>query len=115
MADKDLLNIKEIITINNKENISMTTTPQPGTGPKAFSGQLAAYDSGSTYTERTIIAIDTREITTPNPNPITDTFYANLSTGALPMGNIQSANKTIQYVAVGTGTNPQQYQNENVQ
>lgn len=91
-----------------------TVKPQPGTGPNAFSGQLVAYDSGSTYTERTIVAIDTREITVPNPNPTTsshpDYFYENLATGALPMG-ISSTNGTIQYVAVGTGTNPQQYQN----
>jgi len=91
-----------------------TPKPQPGTGPNAFSGQIVAYNSGPTYTEKTIIAVDTREITTPNPNPTTDFFYANLATGALPMGNIQSANKTIQYVTVGTGTNPQQYQNQDV-
>jgi hypothetical protein len=90
------------------------TPPQPGTGPKTFSGQLAAYDSGNTYTESTVVAIDTRVITTPNPNPDTDHFYANLSTGALPTGDIPSANNTIQFVTVGTGTNPQQYQNQNV-
>lgn len=95
-----------------------TPKPQPGQGPNAFSGQIVAYDSGNTYTEKTIIADDTREVTAPNPNPFPgpnpDTFYANLSTGALPMGNIQSANKTIQYVTVGTETNPQQYQNQDV-
>lgn len=90
------------------------TKPQPGQGPNAFSGQLAAYSHDSTYTEREIIAVDTREITTPNPNPTTDTFYNNLATGALPMGEIQSANGTVQFVRVGTGTNPQQYQNKNV-
>jgi hypothetical protein len=90
------------------------TRPQPGQGPIAFSGQIAAYDHDSTYTEREIIAVDTREITTPNPNPTTDHFYDNLATGALPMGDTQSANGTIQFVSVGTGTNPQQYQNQNV-
>jgi hypothetical protein len=95
-----------------------TPKPQPGQGPNAFPGQLVAYDSGNTYTEKTIVAIDTREITTPNPNPPTgyppDYFYANLATGALPTGEIPSANNTIQNVPVGTGTNPQQYQNQNV-
>lgn len=90
------------------------TRPQPGQGPIAFSGQIAAYSHNSTYTEREIIAVDTREITTPNPNPTTDTFYNNLATGALPMGEIQSANGTVQFVRVGTRTNPQQYQNQNV-
>ena len=90
------------------------TKPQPGQGPNAFSGQLAAYSSNSTYTEKEIVSVDTREITTPNPDP-TDTFYSNLATGALPMGDTPSANNTIQFVSVGTGTNPQQYQNQNVQ
>jgi hypothetical protein len=90
--------------------------PQPGQGPIAFSGQIAAYNHNSTYTEREIIAVDTRVITTPNPNPTDpkDTFYDNLATGALPMGDTQSANGTIQFVSVGTGTNPQQYENQNV-
>ena len=90
------------------------TKPQPGTGPIAFSGQIAAYSSDSTYTEKEIIAVDTREITKPNPDP-KNTFYENLATGALPMGETPSANKTIQFVPVGTGTNPQQYENQNVQ
>lgn len=91
--------------------------PQPGQGPIAFSGQIAAYDHDSTYTEREIIAVDIRVITTPNPNPTDpkDTFYDNLATGALPMGDTPSANGTIQYVKVGTRTNPQQYENQNVQ
>lgn len=91
------------------------TKPQPGQGPNAFSGQLAAYAHDSTYTEREIVAIDTRDITVPNPNPTTDHFYSNLATGALPMGNTQSVNGTIQYVKVGIRTSPQQYQNQNVQ
>ncbi len=92
------------------------TKPQPGQGPIAFSGQIAAYDHDSTYTEREIIALDARVITTPNPNPTDpkDTFYDNLATGAFPMGKIPSANGTIQFVRVGTGTNPQQYENQNV-
>lgn len=89
--------------------------PQPGQGPIAFSGQLAAYSSNSTRTEREIVSTDPRKITKPNPNPTTDHFYDNLATGALPMGEIPSANRTIQFVPVGTGTNPQQYQNQNVQ
>ena len=89
--------------------------PQPGQGPNAFSGQLAAYAHNSTHTEREIVAIDTRSITAPNPNPITDNFYSNLATGALPMGNTQSANSTIQYVKVSTINNLQQYQNQNIQ
>lgn len=95
--------------------INMTITkPQPGQGPNAFSGQLAAYNHDSTYTEREIVAVDTREITTPNPNPATDHFYYNLATGALPMGRIISANGTVQFVRVGKGNNPQQYQNKRV-
>ncbi len=90
------------------------TRPQPGTGPIAFSGQIAAYDHDSTYTEREIIATDTREITVSNPNPTTDHFYDNLATGALPMGETLSANGTVQFVSVGTGTNPQQYENQNI-
>lgn len=92
------------------------TKPQPGQGPNAFSGQLAAYSHDSTYTEREIIAVDTRVITAPNPNPTDpkDTFYNNLATGALPMGEIQSVNGTVQFVRVGTPLNPQQYQNQNV-
>jgi hypothetical protein len=81
--------------------------------PIAFSGQLAAFPSGNTYTEGTVIAVDTRVITTPNPNPTTDGFYANLATGAIPTGKIPSANNTIQNVTVGTAS-PQPYQNINV-
>jgi hypothetical protein len=106
--------LREII--NRGEYLNMTNINVRIDGqPIAFPGQLTAYDSGSTYTERTIVAIDTREITTANPNPTTDTFYGNLATGALPMGEIPSANNTIQYVTVGTSLNPQQYQNQNVQ
>lgn len=88
------------------------TKPQPGQGPITFSGQIAAYDHDSTSTDREIIAVDTRVITTPNPNPTNpkDTFYGNLATGALPMIKV-SSNGTVQYIPVGTQTNPQQYQN----
>lgn len=86
------------------------TKPQPGQGPITFSGQIAAYDHDSTSINREIIAPDTREITTANPNPTTDHFYGNLATGALPMSKV-SPNGTVQYIPVGTKTNPQQYQN----
>jgi hypothetical protein len=75
--------------------------------PITFSGQLSAYDSGYTYDERFMRYTDQRVITAPNPNPITDTFYENLATGALPLRETPSTDNKIRFVTVGTTTNPQ--------
>lgn len=75
--------------------------------PITFNGQTAAFNRGTTYTERVIISPDTREITTPNPDPL-NTFYANNATGALPLTNVPFEGK-VQYIPVGKSTNPQAY------
>lgn len=80
--------------------------------PITFSGQKATYASISTYTEREVVAIDTRVITVPNPNPLTDHFYENLATGAIPLEKVSISTDIVKYITTGTSTNPQQYIND---
>lgn len=75
--------------------------------PITFQGQVVAYDHDSTYQEGKIFGTDTREIITPNPNPL-DTFYYNNATGAIPTGYAVVDGK-VEYIPEGTTTNPQVY------
>lgn len=81
--------------------------------PIAFSGQKTAYSSSFyTYTEREVVAVDTRVITVANPNPLTDHFYENLATSAIPLEKTSPTTDTVKYITTGAGTNPQQYIND---
>lgn len=80
--------------------------------PITFSGQKVIYASGRTYTERVIVAVDTKVITVANPNPTTDHFYENLATGIVALERISPTTDTKKYKTTGTGTNPQQYIND---
>lgn len=95
----------------NEDDISMVVV-RVANKPITFPGQKVTRDSVYTYTERVIVAIDTKVITTPNPNPLTDHFYENLATGVVPLEKVSPSTDTIKYITTGVGTNPQQYIND---
>lgn len=60
--------------------------------PITFSGQVVAFGAGIQNVPTPAIFTDTnlRANTVTNPNPTTDFFYANLTTGALPRRDKQN-------------------------